>query len=122
MLAMTKHEAIARLEIIATNLTGEWASAGKDEAVAKYYSKHIAALDMAIAALKARDGDCKIYRYCVNTFQETKSGLVPTTESGYVSALSESDAINQLIRDGIVCPTGYEFLELCEVEQGSMKG
>lgn len=48
------------------------------------------------------------YRYVVNTF----NGSEPVQRSGSVHAVDEWDAVNQLIKDGIVDPRGYEFLEL----------
>lgn len=49
------------------------------------------------------------YKYCVNTFN--KDGY-PAQYSGYVYGESEEDAIQELVKEGVVCERGYEFLEL----------
>lgn len=48
---MTPKEAIIQLEIIATNLTGQYASEVSDKR-AEFFKRKIDALDMAIEALK----------------------------------------------------------------------
>ena len=49
-----------------------------------------------------------IYKYCVNTFKKSE----PIQLYGYVEARSEEKAVRKLIKDGLVDPHGYEFLEL----------
>lgn len=53
------------------------------------------------------------WAYVANTFQTTeKGGLNPIQVSGFVFAESDEDAVQKLKDDGIIYPTGYEFLEL----------
>lgn len=49
------------------------------------------------------------YSYCVNTFDKE---YYPVQISGHIYAESEEDAIQRLIKDGIVYGGAYEFLEL----------
>lgn len=49
------------------------------------------------------------YKYCVNTFNKDGCSV---QYSGYVYGESEEDAIQGLIREGVVYERGYEFLEL----------
>ena len=50
-----------------------------------------------------------IYSYCVNTFDKRTR---PVQLSGYVYGESEKDAIQELIRVGVVNSRGCKFLEL----------
>lgn len=50
-----------------------------------------------------------MYHYCVNTFDKRNR---PVQLSGYVYGESEENAIQELIRVGVVNSRGYEFLEL----------
>ena len=54
------------------------------------------------------------YHYCVNTFKNEE----PVQLYGNINAESEEDAIQKLIDNGIVCPNGYEFLELKKCIKG----
>ena len=49
------------------------------------------------------------YFYCVNTFNANDN---PVQRDGFIDAMSEEDAIKKLIKNGVVCATSYEFLEL----------
>lgn len=49
------------------------------------------------------------YYYVVNTFDKN---FIPIQTSGYVYGESEEDAIQELIKSGVVYSKGYEFLEL----------
>lgn len=48
------------------------------------------------------------FYYFVNTFQNSE----PVQVEGEIQAYSDWDAVNRLIRQGVVDTNGYEFLEL----------
>ena len=53
------------------------------------------------------------YYYCANTFQSNE----PIQVEGYVDAENEQDVIQFLIRNGVLDPRSFEFLELHKLGQ-----
>ena len=52
------------------------------------------------------------FYYCVNTFRNTRTGLVPVQLCGTVKGNHEIDAVQILLDHSVIYPKGYEFLEL----------